>query len=439
MNELVLIMLGSVFGFGAAWAIGRQALRGEKMLSAQKDAMILNVEEQKHNVLDELQAAREKLIRLEVEKESSLQQIAQGKDDLKKMEAVFMERFENLSNRIFNEKTEVFKKQSQESLGELLNPLRERMREFQDKVDKSFGEQAKEQFSLKNEIKNMVETHSKMSVQAENLTNALKGDTKVQGNWGEVILEKILEESGLRKGMNYSVQGGGLNLRDGEGRLQKPDVIVNLPEGKHVIIDSKVSLTHYERFYSENEEQARGLHIKQFLGSVRKHAEELGARRYQDSESLGTPDFVLMFIPIEGAYMLAVQEDPEIHSYAWGKKVVIVCPTTLFATLKTITSVWRLELQNRNAQDIAKAGGDLYDKIAGFVEDMDKIGKQIKTVEGTYEQAMNKLKVGKGNILGRTEKLRALGVKTSKSLPSDVVAFEDDDNDSTAPIVQDAA
>jgi DNA recombination protein RmuC len=285
----------------------------------------------------------------------------------------------------------------------------------------------------------MVETHSKMSVQAENLTNALKGDSKVQGNWGEVILEKILEESGLRKGMNYSVQGGGLNLRDAEGRLQKPDVIVNLPEGKHVIIDSKVSLTHYERFVSEQNEQARGLHIKQYLSSVRKHAEELGARRYQDSDALGTPDFVLMFMPIEAAYILAVQQDPEIHSFAWGKKVVIVCPTTLFATLKTIASVWRLELQNRNAQEIARQGGALYNAIADFSKDMEILGKQIGTVGKTYEAAMKKLSSQRGNILGRTEKLRELGAKTSKSIPAGLLNSSETQQDSLEDIEQDEA
>lgn len=403
MNELVLIVVGLLVGFGAAFIF----MRGKMGAIAQA-----------------LQEAREKAIRLEAEKEFSLQQVAQGKEDLKKMEEMLIGKFENLSNKIFEEKSEKFKKQSQESLGELLNPLRERIAEFQKKVDDSFGQQAKEQFSLKEQIRNIVEVSGNMSKQTENLTKALKSDTKVQGNWGEIILEKILEESGLRKGMNYSVQGGGMNLRDAEGRLQKPDVIVNLPEGKHVIIDSKVSLTHYERYFSEEDDGARGLHIKQFLASVRKHAEELGARRYQDSESLGTPDFVLMFVPIEGAYMLAAQEDPELHSYAWDKKVIIVCPTTLFATLKTISSVWRLELQNRNALEIARQGGDLYDKIAGFVEDMEKLGKQIGTVEKTYVDAMGKLSSGRGNILGRTEKLRSLGVKTSKSLPSELVDFE---------------
>lgn len=423
MMELVLLILGLLVGFGIAQFIARRKI-GTVLAAYQ-------------TLQGEAQTAREQLIRLEIEKDTAQKQIEQGKEDLKAIEKSMMERFENLSNRIFSEKTETFKKQSQETLGELLNPLRDRLSEFQKKVDDSFGEQAKEQRSLHDRIKDIVEVSGKMSQQTENLTKALKGDSKIQGDWGEVILEKILEESGLRKGTNYSVQGGGLNLRDGEGRLQKPDVIVNLPEGKHVIVDSKVSLTHYERFFSEEDEAVKKLHLKQFLTSVRKHAEDLGARRYQDSESLGTPDFVLMFIPIEGAYVLAVQEDSGLHSHAWDKKVVIVCPTTLFATLKTIASVWRLELQNRNALEIARQGGDLYDKIAGFVEDMEKMGKHIKAVEGSYDSAMKKLSSGKGNILGRTEKLRTLGVKTSKSLPSDLVDFEDDTQENPAAIGHD--
>lgn len=411
MMELVLLILGLGIGFGVAQFFLKQKSKAW---------------EQERNALqDEIRIIRERAIRLEAEKEASQKQIEQGKDDLKKMEEMLIGKFENLSNRIFEEKSEKFKKQSQESLGELLNPLRERLSEFQQKVN----EQVKEQFSLKEQIKNIVEVSGKMSQQTENLTKALKGDSKVQGDWGEVILEKILEESGLRKGMNYSVQGGGLNLRDGDGRLQKPDVIVNLPEGKHVIIDSKVSLTHYERFFSAEDEAAQSLHLKQYIDSVRKHADDLGARRYHDAEGLGTPDFVLMFVPIEAAYVLAVQKDPGLHSYAWDKKVVIVCPTTIFATLKTVASVWRLELQNRNALEIARQGGDLYDKIAGFVEDMEKMGKQIKAVEGSYDSAMKKLSSGKANILSRTEKLRMLGVKTSKSLPADLVDFEGEEQE----------
>ena len=429
----VIIYIGSGFLFGGilgalAFMFARQKLSSalatlEARATQYKD-MADTLGQENKGLTADIQNLREKVIRQEAENESYLRQIKQNKDDFTKMEATAVERFENLSHKIFDEKSRKFKTQSQESLNELLNPLKEKIGEFEKKVNDSFGSQAKEQFSLKEQIKNIVESNERITLQAEGLANALKGDSKAQGDWGEVVLEKILEDSGLRKDDDYSVQGGGKNLRDMEGALQKPDVIVNLPENKHVIIDSKVSLTHYERFFSEESDDARPLHLKQFLASVKKHIVDLEQRRYQDTEKLGTPDFVLMFIPIEAAYVLAVQEDRELQNYAWNKKVIIVCPTTLFATLRTVASVWRLELQNKNAQEIAKQGGQLYEKICGFVDDMGKLGMQMGTAQKTYDAAMNKLSEGRGTILGRTEKLKALGAKTSKSLPPELLDVE---------------
>jgi DNA recombination protein RmuC len=251
---------------------------------------------------------------------------------------------------------------------------------------------------------------------------------KAQGAWGEVILEKILEESGLRKDKDYTLQGTDMGLRHAEhGGVLKPDVIINLPEDKHVIVDAKVSLTSYERYCAAENDAERALHLKDFLLSLRNHVGGLEKRRYQDTDKLGTPDFVLMFLPIEGAYSLAVQEDPTLHSYAWDKKIVIVCPATLFATLRTIASVWRIELQNRNAQEIARQGGNLYDKIVSFVEDLQKLGDRINAARDSYEDAFKKLSTGQGNILKRAENLRALGLKTSKKLTVDA------DDDETPP------
>ena len=389
--------------------------------SRQFKEMADSLEQENKELASDIQKLREDSVRLDAEKKSFEQRIVQIEEDRKKHEEVLINRFENLSNKIFDQKNESFKKQSQESLSTLLNPLKEKLGEFEKKVNDSFGKQSKEQYSLKEEIKNIVESNEKITLQAESLANALKGDSKVQGDWGEIILEKILEDSGLRKNVDYTVQGGGLNLRDVDDRLQKPDVIVQLPENKHVIIDSKVSLTHYERFFSETDNDEGSVHLKQFLASVKKHIGDLEQRRYQDTEKLGTPDFVLMFIPIEAAYILAVQEDSQLQNYAWNKKVVLVCPTTLFATLKTIASVWRLELQNKNALEIARQGGQLYDKIEGFVRDMQIMGKQIDTVGKTYSGAMNKLSDGRGNILSKAEKLRELGAKTSKSLPQELL------------------
>jgi DNA recombination protein RmuC len=356
--------------------------------------------------------------RLDAEKGVLAEAAQQHRRDLEQMEQKFTLQFENLANRIFQEKSATFKKESQEGLGQLLNPLREKLQEFQKKVDDSFGQQAKEQYSLKEQIANIVAANKEITQQAENLTKALKGDVKAQGNWGEVMLEKILEESGLRKGEDYILQGSDLGLRHVEaGSALKPDVIVMLPEHKHIIVDAKVSLTHYERFCAEGDEAARGAALKDYLNSLRQHVNGLEKRRYQDTDKLGTPDFVLMFLPIEGAYSLAVQQDASLHSYAWDKKVVIVCPATLFATLKTISSVWRMEKQNRNNLEIAKQGGALYDKIAGFVKDMETLGDRLRSAQETYDRTFRNLSTGPGNILKRTEDLKALGVKTTKSLP----------------------
>ena len=370
----------------------------------------------------------QKISQLTAEKDSAEKRIAQSESELEKLEARFALQFENLANKIFEDKSAKFKKESQEGLGQLLNPLRERLQEFQKKVDDSFGLQAKEQFSLKNEIKNIVAANERMSLQTESLTKALKGDVKVQGNWGEMILEKILEDSGLRKGHNYDTQGADMGLKHAEtGGHMKPDVIISLPDGKKLIIDAKVSLTHYERYCAATDEAEREQSLKQHLNAVRTRVNELAEKRYHDMAGLETLDFVMMFMPIEGAYALAVQQDRDLHSFAWNKKVVIVCPTTLWATLRTVDSVWRLENQNKNAQEIAAKGGALYDKIVGFVSDMEDIGKKINATQKTYDDAIGKLKDGKGNVLRQAEQLRDMGVKTNKTLPRHLL-----DTDETA-------
>ncbi|NQZ13761.1 MAG: DNA recombination protein RmuC [Alphaproteobacteria bacterium] len=403
-------------------------------LDAQDD-IIEKLEVEKKAIEEKFSHTQQELVRAQTEKEAFSKQIAQNREDLEKMEKKFEVQFENLAHKIFDEKTTKFKSQSQESLNELLNPLRDKLNDFHKKVDDSFGQQAKEQFALKEQIKMIVDVNEKMTLQAEGLANALKGDSKTQGDWGEIVLEKILEDSGLRKGVDYIVQGTGLGLKHAEtGKTQKPDVIINLPENKHVILDSKVSLTHYERLHAEQDADAQETHLQQFLASVKQHVKDLEKRRYQDTDQLGTPDFVLMFMPIESAYMLALQQDRELHQFAWDKGVAIVCPSTLFSSLKTISSLWRLADQNRNAQEIAQTGGALYDKIVGFVGDMEALGRNLKTLENTYEGAMNKLSQGKGNILKRTEDMKTLGVKTSKSLPQNLIeeSGEDESNDNRA-------
>ena len=423
------LIIGGVLFLLKTGALKSKNQRLDEQLEAQDD-LISKLEAEKRIIEEKFSHTQTDLVRVQTEKEAFSKQITQSREDLEKMEQKFQLQFENLANKIFDEKSQKFKTQSQEGLNELLNPLREKLNDFHKKVDDSFGKQANEQFALKEQIKMIVETNEKMTLQAEGLANALKGDSKTQGDWGEIILEKLLEDSGLRKNIDYIVQGAGLGMKDIEtGKHQKPDVIINLPENKHVILDSKVSLTHYERYHSDLDETARPQHLAQFLASVKQHVKDLEKRRYQDTDKLGTPDFVLMFMPIESAYMLALQEDRELHQFAWDKGVAIVCPSTLFSSLKTINSLWRLVDQNQNAVEIAQKGGALYDKIVGFVTDMEKIGGQLKTLENTYDGAMNKLSTGKGNILTRTEGLKTLGVKTSKSLPQNLLTSDDTEDD----------
>lgn len=358
------------------------------------------------------------IARLDSEKGALGERLKDQQAYVKQVQDEFQTKFENIANRIFAEKNE----QSKKNLSEILNPLKEDLTGFKKHISDSFGEHSKEQFALKKEIENIVRVSNEMKFQTENLSKALKGDVKVQGNWGEIILERILEASGLRKGENYRTQGEGMGLKHPEsGTHQKPDVVVFLPEGKHAIIDAKVSLTSYERFCAEEDDTARAAHLAQFLQSVKQHVKGLEERRYQDTDGLNTPDYVLMFMPIEGAYALAMQQDGELHAHAWDKKIIIVCPSTLFAILKIINSMWKLERQNRNADAIADRGGKLYDKVAGFVESMVNLGKKLDAAQGEYGEAFNRLSKGTGNILRQAEQLKELGVKNTKNIPPQLV------------------
>ena len=366
---------------------------------------------------EELQAMRDRAIVFEVEKKNLESTNAQLDALTKLIDERSRLNFENLANRIFEEKMDKFGKVSREGINDLLEPVKENMRVLKRELEETFIKHGKEQFSLKNEIQRIVLANERITLQAESLASALKGNTKMQGNWGEVILEKVLEDSGLRRDEDYKMHSTGMGLRGVDGCKQYPDVVVLLPDSKHIVVDSKVSLVHYERYCSEKcDEAAKISYLKQFVHSVRSHVNDLAGKRYTDIDGLNAPDFVLMFIPIESAYFLMMRTDTELHGYAWGRKIVIVCPSTLLATLKTVESLWRLEKQNRNTLEIARQGGALYDKIAGFVQDMQKLGRQIDTANGVYKDAMRKLSEGHGNILSRTKNLKNLGVKTSKNL-----------------------
>ena len=317
-----------------------------------------------------------------------------------------------LSQEIFEEKSRRLREDSIRGMELILNPFKEKMTDFQKKVEEMHLIDTKDRLKLHAEIERIHLTSQKMSLETENLTRALKGDVKVQGNWGEMILEKILEASGLRNGEEFILQGRNLGLKDEEGRTQQPDVVINLPDEKHLIIDSKVSLVSYERYVSEETEEELSL----FFDSLYAHIKGLSSKNYQRLEKLHGPDYVILFIPIEGAFMLAMKKDQDLFSYAWERNIMLTGPSTLLATLRTVASVWKQERQTKNALEIARQGGLLYDKFVGIAEELNHMQGQIKKVGDSFDDLRSRLLTGKGSMASRIENLKELGAKTSKSL-----------------------
>ncbi|MEA4851893.1 MAG: DNA recombination protein RmuC [Paludibacter sp.] len=324
--------------------------------------------------------------------------------------------FENIANKIMKQRSDEFSASNQKNIGDLLNPLKEKIQLFEKKVDETYDKELRDKISLKEEVRKLTELNARVSEEASNLTKALKGDVKKQGNWGEIILERVLERSGLTKGQEYERE----EVVEGADRsVQRPDVILHLPDNKHIIIDSKVSLVAYERYITAENEEKQMLSAKEHINSIRSHVKLLSEKNYQNAQNINTPDFVLMFIPIEASFSVAVQGDSELFSYAWERKIVIVSPTTLLATLRTISSIWKQENQTKNAQEIARLSGTLYDKFIGFTEDMVKIKNNLDRTSNAYDDAVKKMKDGSGNIIRTAEKIKELGAKTgNKSLPA---------------------
>jgi DNA recombination protein RmuC len=327
------------------------------------------------------------------------------------------ESFELMARRIFDESSQKLSENSKGQIQLLLDPLKERILEFQNKVEKVYTDESRERFSLKNEIKNMNEMGLRMADEANHLTKALKGDVKTQGNWGEVVLERILETSGLRNGEEYVTQASAMKLTDESGSRYRPDVVVLLPGEGHVVVDSKVSLVSYEKYMSSEENHDRESAYKEFRTSIQKHIDDLSSKAYQKLDGLNSPEFVLLFVPIEGAYTLALSKDDKLLEYAWKKNIALVSPTTLMVTLKTISSLWKLEKQSKNAEEIAKKAGLMYDKFVGFYNDLVKVGDSLKKTRELYDNSMNKLHSGRGNLISKSEELKELGIKSTKELP----------------------
>ncbi len=341
----------------------------------------------------------------------------QGRE-LEQLREKFLQQFQSISNQVLMTNAEHFNKASSETLERVLSPLKERIKEFEAKVEQTYEKTLKDSISLKEQITQLASLNQQMSQDALNLTRALKGESKTQGNWGEYLLESLLEKSGLRKGVHYEREEVRQN---DEKQVYRPDVIIRLPEGKHLIIDSKMSLVAYEAYCSCEEENQQEVFLRSHINSVRTHFTDLGRKNYHRLNGINSPDFVMMYIPLEPAFTLAVQHDHDLFTDAFDRNIVLVTTSTLLATLRTVAGVWRQEDQKRNVLRIAEESGKLYDKFVGFVDDLKMIGKHLENSQSTYNAAMNKLTEGKGNLIRRVEILKELGAKTSKTLDDNLL------------------
>lgn len=410
-NESILILNKELAHFQAKYPHlekNIEDLRSEKEI-AKKANEELNLK---------LYASQATLASLHTEKqllEQQLRILREYVDEIKKQTKL---EFENLANQVLDAKTKSFNEQTEKSLDTLLKPLREKIQTFEKTVDDKYSNEAKERHALKSEIERLITLNDKMAFETNSLTQALRGDSKVQGDWGELVLERILEASGLREGSEYSLQK---SHNDEDGDRYRPDVIINLPETKHVVIDSKVSLKAYDINRSSTDEAIQMKSIEDHIRSIEKHIDDLSEKHYSKLKGVNSPEVVFMFIPIEPAYMLAMQKDPELSSRAWKKNVAIVTSTTLLISLKTMASIWRLEKQNKNAAEIASEGSKLYDKFVGFLEDFEKIGNTIESGQKQYLTAMGKLKDGPGNVFRKMELLRELGASPNKKIKPELL------------------
>ncbi|WP_114661582.1 DNA recombination protein RmuC [Polynucleobacter necessarius] len=372
---------------------------------------------------NERDQAIQNAIRLETELEAERKQALSRIEALNEAKEVLTSQFKNLANEIFEDKSKRFTEQNAANLDVLLKPLQTKLSEFKEQVNNSYNNEASERHALKNEIERLANLNIKMSDETRSLTQALKGDSKVQGNWGELVLESILESSGLRKGEEYIVQDS--HTQSDGSRLQ-PDVVVKLPEGRSLVIDSKVSITAYARHTEASDAKVGELELAAHIQSLRQHIQGLSGKNYSTLYGAGSVDFVLMFIPIEPAFLLALKTTPNLYQEALAKNIVLVCPSTLMATLRTVAHLWRQDHQNRNALEIAKQCGNLYDKFVGFVDDLEKLGQRLDQAQTSYHDAFNKLKTGKGNLIRAAEKVRELGVKPSKNLSPPLIESSSD-------------
>jgi len=439
--EYILAFSALLIGFLIAWFLTSRKLAEQRsafeiteksLIEAKSDAETQKsvaletlrnraeeIQRLQHELTQQLEIANNRgmeLAALKTSNENLAEKLGNQKNEIENLQKRLTVEFENIATKILKERSDEFSVSNHKNLSEILNPLKERIQNFEKKVDETYDKELRDKISLREEVRKLTELNTRVSEEANNLTKALKGDVKKQGNWGEVILERVLERSGLTRGQEYERE---VVVDGADMTVQRPDVIIHLPDSKHIVIDSKVSLVAYERLMSAETEEHRVAYLKDHITSLRSHVKLLSEKNYQNAQNLNTPDFVLMFLPIEASFSVAVQGDSEIFAYAWERKIVIVSPTTLLATLRTISSIWKQENQTKNAQEIARLSGALYDKFIGFAEDMAKIKANIDRTSNSYDDAMKKMRDGNGNIIRTAEKIKELGAKTgNKSLPT---------------------
>ena len=396
----------------------RNAVLSETKVTAEKTIHELQLE------YKQLQIEREGIIKVNIQQDADIKNLAEKlsvqKEELENIQEKFTKEFENLANKILDEKSVKFTERNKENIKQILTPLQDKIKLFEDKVDKTHKESIDYHAALRQQIIGLKELNEQMSKEAINLTKALKGDSKTQGNWGELILERVLEKSGLEKDREYVLEKS-FNTNDENKTRLRPDVIINLPDNKKMIVDSKVSLTAYEQYVNSENEDDKAQFLKEHIASLNRHVSQLSEKKYEDIYEIESPDFVLLFVPVEPAFGVAINNDNQLYNKAFEKKIIIVTPTTLLATLRTIDSMWQNEKQQRNALEIARQAGALYDKFEGFVNDLTKVGKKMDEAKIEYKGAMNKLVEGRGNLITSVEKIKILGAKAKKSLPQNII------------------
>jgi len=442
MNEIYIYLIIAILCLAIGYFLGNyiQFLKTksrQSTLEEREQQMLNNLsvfqdrlkesENQKFKLQTDKEQLGNQIVRYQTDLDNLQLKNREQKEEVEKLQEKFTKEFENLANKILEEKSLKFTERNEKNIKNILTPLNEKILLFEKKVEESQKENISIHSALKEQLLHLQTQNIKITQEAENLTKALKGDSKMQGNWGELVLERVLEKSGLEKDREYIVQQ---SFKREDGSRVLPDVIINLPDGKKMVVDSKVSLTDYER-YVNSEDDFKEKFLKDHINSLRRHVDQLSAKKYEDLYEMESPDFVLMFVPIEPAFAIAINQDSSLYNKAFEQNIIIVTPSTLLATLRTIDSMWNNEKQQRNAIEIARQAGALYDKFEGFVNDLTKVGKKMDEAKGEYRGAMNKLVEGRGNIVTSIEKLKKMGAKAKKSIPESILnrASEDDEHE----------